>query len=780
MDTGAVMNSRKAVANPGLLLALLLWPLSGLVAPQVLLEAGSGINYLANSGDPGIGISWTAENYPGESGWSSGTYGIGYETGSGAQNLFETTVSAGTRSLYTRSTFNLADPSAITSMFLGVDYDDGYVAWINGTEVFRSASMPAGTPVWNSTPASHESSNGASPVYAPLQDITSVVLPVLHPGDNVLAIAAYNRSDTSSDLVLVPQLSINATVTRGPYLQQGTPNSVIVRWRTATATDSRVRYGNAPGNLTSSVDAAAVTTEHEVTLNGLTADTTYYYSIGSTSEVFAGDDTEHFLLTSPPPGTAKPTRLWVLGDSGTANANAQAVANAYENLTGTTHTDLWLMLGDNAYNDGTDSQYQAAVFDMYPGMLRKSVLWPTLGNHDGVTADSATQTGPYYDIFTLPTNAEAGGLASGTEAYYSFDYGNIHFICLESHETDRSPGGAMMSWLTQDLAATTQEWIIAFWHHPPYTKGSHNSDTESQLIQMRENALPILEAAGVDLVLSGHSHSYERSYLLDGHYGSATTLTPSMQVDNGNGRSDGDGAYKAVFNEADPYRGAVYITAGSSGKISNGTLDHPVMVHASLMQLGSLVLDIDGNRLDATFVRENGAVDDYFTILKNPDNCPALTNPDQADADGDGDGDTCDMDDDNDGLTDIFEQGIGTNPLLADSDGDTLSDFQEVNYDNDPAYTAGADLDPLSADTDGDGLADATDPIPLDFNFADADVVTDGDINAGDYVVMVRLALGLVQPDNSDLAHGDLYPPGNPDGIIKLQDLLVFQQLLLP
>lgn len=137
------------------------------------------------------------------------------------------------------------------------------------------------------------------------------------------------------------------------------------------------------------------------------------------------------------------------------------------------------MLGDNAYSTGTDNQYQAAVFDMYPELLRQSVLWTTLGNHDGYTADSATQTGPYYDNFTLPTAGEAGGLASGTEAYYSFDYANIHFICLESHETNRTPSGAMLAWLQQDVAATTQRWVIAFWHHPPYTKGSHNSDTES-------------------------------------------------------------------------------------------------------------------------------------------------------------------------------------------------------------------------------------------------------------------------------------------------------------
>ena len=183
------------------------------------------------------------------------------------------------------------------------------------------------------------------------------------------------------------------------------------------------------------------------------------------------------------------------------------------------------MLGDNAYENGTDAEYQAAVFDMYPAMLRAAVLWPTLGNHDGAPPTPPTRTGPYYDIFTLPTAARPAALASGTEAYYSFDYGNIHFICLESFETNRSADGA-----DADLAAAaiwrppTQPWIIAFWHHPPYTKGSHDSDVEIESVEMRQNALPILEAAGVDLVLTGHSHSYERSFLIDGHYGTSTTL----------------------------------------------------------------------------------------------------------------------------------------------------------------------------------------------------------------------------------------------------------------
>ena len=75
----------------------------------------------------------------------------------------------------------------------------------------------------------------------------------------------------------------------------------------------------------------------------------------------------------------------------------------------------------------------------------------------------------------------------------------------------------MMTWLEADLQNNDKLWVIAFWHHPPYSKGSHDSDTEGKLIDMREIVLPLVEQYGADLVLSGHSHSYERSYLIDGH-----------------------------------------------------------------------------------------------------------------------------------------------------------------------------------------------------------------------------------------------------------------------
>jgi hypothetical protein len=415
-------------------------------------------------------------------------------------------------------------------------------------------------------------------------------------------------------LVLLLLSGINSayalSVVRGPYIQSTTPDSVTIRWRTDSASTSQVQFGTTQSILDQSESDFGTTTDHEIVIDGLNPDARYYYSVGSTTSMLAGDTVNHYFETSPIAGTLHPSRIWVLGDSGTADAKAAAVRDAFYNYPPPS-ADLILMLGDNAYSTGTDSEYQAAVFNMYPDILRNTTLWSTLGNHDGANAST------YYDIFTFPTNAEAGGMPSGTEAYYSFDYANIHFVCLDSFATSRSTSDDMYNWLSTDLANTSQEWIVAFWHHPPYTKGSHNSDTEGALIDMRTNFLPLLESHGVDLVLGGHSHSYERSFLLDGHYGNSSTLTPDMILDDGSGKEDSaDGAYNKIGNVVND--GAVYIVAGSSGKISGGSLDHPAM-YVSLNELGSLVIDINGNRLDVSFLNNNRTTTDHFTILKGPD-----------------------------------------------------------------------------------------------------------------------------------------------------------------
>jgi len=439
-------------------------------------------------------------------------------------------------------------------------------------------------------------------------------------------------SNINSDSVGVSKNSPSVVVERGPYLQSGTPTGVVVKWRTNMATESVVTYGTELGSLSLNETNADLTTEHEVTLSGLTPNTKYYFNIGNQTDVLSASVTgDMYVITGPTTGTKQFVRAWILGDPGTANNNQRHVRDAYYNYvaatpTNTGKTDMMLFLGDNAYNTGKDSEYQNAFFDVYDDMFKKSVAWSCLGNHDGQSADSATQSGPYYDIFTFPTTGEAGGTASGTEAYYSFDYANIHFIILDSHHTSRAVGGAMYNWALTDIQNTTQDWIVTLFHHPAYSKGSHDSDEDHRPIEMRENFMPMLEANGIDLVLSGHSHSYERSYFLNGHQGLANTFNPDEiskgghtvgSTGHGDGKAGSDGVYEKTKEATE---GAVYITTGSAGQISGGDLNHQAMF-VSLNELGSCVMEIEddgvgGQNLVVKFIRENNEIDDYFTINK--------------------------------------------------------------------------------------------------------------------------------------------------------------------
>lgn len=409
-------------------------------------------------------------------------------------------------------------------------------------------------------------------------------------------------------------------VVRGPYLQSMTHDSVVVRWRTDRDSKSVVMYGTSLDQMTNRASAAGELTDHVVYLNHLRPGTRYYYMVGTAPDRFlAGGTFDYSFVTYPQPGPVTPLRVWAVGDPGTANKDQRAVRDAFYTFSKARPADLWLMLGDNAYETGTDKQYQKAVFEMYDVLFRSTCLWPTIGNHDAGSANSDTQSGVYFDVFTLPTLGQAGGVPSGTEAYYSFDVAHVHFVCLDSEGTDRSTNGAMARWLKADLDSTRQDWIIAFFHHPPYSKGSHDSDNPKdsggRLADMRRNLLPILEEGGVDLVLCGHSHSYERSFLVDGHYGGSTNLVPARMIKNGgDGRPDGTGAYlKPVGTQ--PHEGAVHVVAGSSGQISGGKLNHPVM-YLSLNKLGSVVLDIDARETRVTFLGDKGQIHDYFSLRK--------------------------------------------------------------------------------------------------------------------------------------------------------------------
>lgn len=441
--------------------------------------------------------------------------------------------------------------------------------------------------------------------------------------------------------------------TRSPYVQASAPGRAFVVWRTAGPVEAAVRIGTDPKQLATTVSGGDIvaraalggdstemaprwkalrtsrnlalpklhsapigTFQYEAKITGLKPDTTYYYAVYDGNRRLTPEDPEYRFVTPPASGTRRPYRFWVIGDGGTGRTGQKSVYDALRTRVRADGRplDFWIHVGDMAYGTGRDNEFQTRFFESYEEILRQSVCWPSMGNHEGHTSKGTTGVGPYYDAYVLPTRGESGGVASGTEAYYAFDHGNIHFICLDSHDLDRKPDGAMAKWLKADLEKAKADWLVAFWHHPPYTKGSHDSDKEKDLVEMRHYILPILEAGGVDLVLAGHSHIYERSMLIDGATSTNATTAETFVLDDGDGDPAGDGSYRKSGG-LKAHGGTVYVVSGHAGaKLGrNGT--SPVM-RRTLMEHGSFLVDVDGDTLTGRMINLNGTERDVFSLVK--------------------------------------------------------------------------------------------------------------------------------------------------------------------
>jgi hypothetical protein len=432
-------------------------------------------------------------------------------------------------------------------------------------------------------------------------------------------------------------------ITRGPYLQQPTDNAITLMWRTDIPTNTYVWYGNSPTNLTQNVGINNSATDHEFIVSGLSPYTKYYYAVGTSSGMLSTPDSNHFFRTHPISGTQQPIHVWAIGDFGKGNTGQLNVKNSYTNYVANNNlnTDVWMWLGDNAYNDGTDSDYQTKVFG-YAGfndIFSYMPFYPSPGNHDYNTVWSESvflgipysnialedHVGPYYNIVDVPENAEAGGVASQLEVFYSFDYGNVHFLSLNSEVYDFANTmdgiNQMKAWITQDLQANDKTFTIAYFHQPPYSKGSHDSDDAFELVMktMREDILPLLESFDIDLVVCGHSHVYERSYLINGHYGLTGDFVPATMIKD---VTDGN------FANGNPYmkdtiktnnEGTIYVVCGNGGSSETAPdLDHPAMTYSegNSSAYGSFMMDIYRNRLDGKYLSVDGTIHDEFTILK--------------------------------------------------------------------------------------------------------------------------------------------------------------------
>jgi acid phosphatase type 7 len=434
-------------------------------------------------------------------------------------------------------------------------------------------------------------------------------------------------------LVVLNFQSFSQKIIRGPYLQQPTTSSIVVRWRTDVPTETKINFGTNINSKTNSASNAEITTEHILKIENLKADTKYFYEVVPNVD-FAALNFNHFFITVPKKDSKRPMHFWAGGDFGDLSnfvyqTNQADVRDSYVNYSKNFNTDMWLWLGDNGYGGNRDDLLQKAIFDFYgPKILTKIPFSATLGNHEfdeDPINQQKTRDVHLLKVTSPPTNGEAGGIASNNKAYYSFDYGNTHFICLDSYGMDEGKfriydtDGPQYQWFIKDLSANKSMWTIVFFHHPPYTKRAHDSDIEEELRLIRQTLVPVFDKYKVDLVLNGHSHIYERSYLMNDHLGTSEYFDPSYQIVD---KSSG----KYLKNEP-PFinksNGTVYVVSGTFGRLEPvlalrlNQPPHPSSYFSDLLTGGSVALKIEDNRLDCEWLCADGVVRDRFTMLKN-------------------------------------------------------------------------------------------------------------------------------------------------------------------
>lgn len=425
-------------------------------------------------------------------------------------------------------------------------------------------------------------------------------------------------------------MGVQPDLIRGPYLQAATPTTMTVRWRTNVFDRSRVKYGIKSDSLTWQTDDSTLVSEHIIKLTGLKPYTKYYYTVGNLADTTLQGDESNYFFTLPEKDSEQLIRIAGFGDCGNNSINQRLVRDEMMKAIADKPINAWILMGDNAYSDGSDAEYQAKFFNLYKdSFLKNYPLFPCPGNHDYRDLQSAPAADnnkiAYFQNFTMPTLGEGGGVPSHTQAYYSYNIGNVHFLSLDSYGPDTKgkhmyDQGEQVEWVKKDLAANKSKWVVAYWHHPPYTMGSHNSDTEKDLISIRENFIQVLENEGVDLIICGHSHVYERSKLLKGHYGKEADFDAKIHELNSS-----TALYDESKNSA-PYlkskqnnQGTVYVVSGSAGALGGHKPEYPhnAMYYSNHEIGGAVMLEVEGNKLDLKWICSDGKIRDQFTMMKD-------------------------------------------------------------------------------------------------------------------------------------------------------------------
>jgi 3',5'-cyclic AMP phosphodiesterase CpdA len=289
-----------------------------------------------------------------------------------------------------------------------------------------------------------------------------------------------------------PQASPDVTLLkRHPYLQSLTQSSLVVSWATSEDVPGEVRVG-----VTSYRSAThrlpTGDWQHEADIAGLNAGTAYSYTL-----LVAGRPAyAASFRTAPAEGTVT---FVAFGDAGSGREEQIAIRDRLAQTT----FDLAVISGDVVYDRGTYDEWEARYFGVYRDLIDHLPFYTAPGNHDYVTDGAA----PYLHLFSLPRQAWREG---DQERYYSFDYGDVHFVAIDTntplYEIQGSVADDMADWLVADLRQTDRPWKVAFFHHPPYSSGPHGS-----LSLVHGELVPIFEDLGVHFVIAGHDHSYERT-----------------------------------------------------------------------------------------------------------------------------------------------------------------------------------------------------------------------------------------------------------------------------
>jgi predicted phosphodiesterase len=277
-------------------------------------------------------------------------------------------------------------------------------------------------------------------------------------------------------------------VKRQPYLQQVTAATATLGWVTTEPAGEQVQLSQPPASAMSvapaTVEDYALRSAGENQMwspvERLEPATVYCYQLADDTQALT---TPTGFKTAPSPDSDEPVRFMAFGDSGGGTSDQYALLEQMY----TVPFDLMIHTGDVAYDSGTIGQYEDNVFGVYADLFRNIPFMPASGNHDYGTLQGA----PFREVFNLP----------GDEKWYSYDWGRVHFVALDT-EADYS---TQAQWLEQDLAATTLPWKIVYMHKPMYSSGVHGSDSS-----LRSKIAPVAEKYGVQLILAGHDHNYER------------------------------------------------------------------------------------------------------------------------------------------------------------------------------------------------------------------------------------------------------------------------------